>query len=140
MFSDVYYIEAVTEGMKSVHVKTVFHSITWWVSSRFIPKYKKTMHFLVDGLEKTHKVYQDLIEAHPEEKQDNFIGAFVREQRTRGSDLGTFTQPQFHYLLADLFGAGADTTLTTLRWFLIYVASNHHVQVHFISFLSLPNC
>lgn len=30
--------------------------------------------------------------------------------------------------MADLFGAGVDTTLTTISWFLLFVADNEKVQ------------
>lgn len=87
------------------------------------------MHFLLDGKEKTHAVYQQVIDDHPEDKEGDFIAAFTREQRSRGSDLGSFTRPQLYHLLADLFGAGVDTTVTTLRWFLIFIAHHQDIQV-----------
>lgn len=96
------------------------------------------MQFLLDGMHKTHEVYQQLIDTHPEDREDDFIAAFLKEQRARGAEPGSFTQPQLHHLLADLFGAGVDTTLTTLRWLLIYVAKHADIQVHWsLDLLSL---
>ena len=59
------------------------------------------------------------------------MGAYLKEQRTRERDdkVGSFTEKQRNYLLADMFGAGFDTTLTTLQWFFVLVADNPSVQV-----------
>lgn len=87
------------------------------------------MNFLLDGKHKTHEVYQRLIDTHPEGRDDDFIAAFLKEQQARGAEPGSFTTSQFYHLLADLFGAGVDTTLTTLRWLLIYLAMHLEIQV-----------
>ncbi|XP_028172636.1 cytochrome P450 306a1 [Ostrinia nubilalis] len=51
---------------------------------------------------------------------------FLIEQKKRyenGDDSARFmTDEQLHYLLADMFGAGLDTTSVTLSWFLLYMA------------------
>ncbi|KAG8280127.1 hypothetical protein J6590_088779 [Homalodisca vitripennis] len=113
------------EGVKHIGVSGPLNFLPFL---RFLPKYRRTVHFIVDGMRKTHEVYQQVIDDHPEDKVDDFIAAFQKEQRERGTDLSSFTQKQFHHALADLFGAGVDTTLTTLRWFLIYVAKHQDVQ------------
>ena len=40
----------------------------------------------------------------------------------------SFSEEQLCHLVADLFGAGLDTTLTTLKWALLYLATYHKVQ------------
>lgn len=95
---------------------------------RLIPMYRNTMNFLIDGKLKTHEVYQQIIDAHPADQVDDFIAAFTNEMRMRSDNVGSFTQQQFYHLLADLFGAGVDTTLTTLRWFLLYMAVHPEIQ------------
>lgn len=76
---------------------------------------------LLDGKEKTHQIYKQLID---NEKQrfdatnsdilpDNFIQAYLREKEITSSD-DLFSDAQFYHFLADIFGAGLDTTLTTL--------------------------
>lgn len=94
---------------------------------RFIPKLKKSMHFLLDGKYKTHAIYRDIIKEkelllkeNPDKICDNFIEAFLMEREKRcdnsSKDLEEYyNDQQFYHLLADLFGAGLDTTLTTLR-------------------------
>jgi len=100
---------------------------------RFIPRYGKILELLVEGKRKTHQIYQTIIDeyrARPE-KTDNFLAAFDEVMTTNADNLGHFTQPQFYHLLADLFGAGVDTTLTTFRWFLLFMAVYPDEQVCF---------
>ena len=40
----------------------------------------------------------------------------------------SFSEEQLCHLVADLFGAGLDTTLTTLKWALLYLATYPKVQ------------
>ncbi|XP_015126184.1 cytochrome P450 306a1 [Diachasma alloeum] len=97
---------------------------------RHLPKYKKLMKFLLDGKLKTHEVYKEIIQSHQEGKDsmrnDSFLSAFAEEIERRVSsneELGSFTDQQFYHLLADLYGAGVDTTMTTVRWLLLYLAA-----------------
>ena len=108
---------------------------------RFVPKFAKTMKFLVEGKEKTHEYYQTLILNHIQKREsfskdeenfllDDMIDAFLNEKKRRAeSDDGFYSTAQFHHLLADLFGAGLDTTVTTLSWFFLFLAEHADVQV-----------
>lgn len=95
-----------------------------------MPRYGKVMGSLIDGKTKTHQHYQTIIDEHRarREKTDNFLAAFDEAMSTT-ADNGYFTQPQFYHLLADLYGAGTDTTLTTFRWFLLFMATYPDEQV-----------
>lgn len=81
------------------------------------------MTFLLDGKHKTHKVYQKLIEEQqatidltkPDFVPENIIQAFLLEMKST-TDIEYFSNEQFYHLLADVFGAGLDTTLSTLRY------------------------
>jgi ecdysteroid 25-hydroxylase len=109
----------------------------------------------LDGKTKTHKIYSDIIEKVQQtldyngsdgEKSTNIIECFLKEKNRRLDQLGDataaddiFSDEQFRHVLADLFGAGVDTTLTTLLWFILYMAQNLDIQVLARSQL-LNNC
>lgn len=91
------------------------------------------MEFLVDGKIKTHKVYQKLIQerieilnSNPDQECRNIIDAFITEREKRKTNNNPsqdlYSDKQFYHLLADIFGASLDTTLTTLRWFFLFMA------------------
>jgi ecdysteroid 25-hydroxylase CYP306A1 len=94
----------------------------------------------LEGKAKTHEHYQTIILDRVEKRRcgqgednsvaDNIIDAFLdeKERRQEGED-GVYSTTQFHHLLADMFGAGLDTTMTTLRWFILFMAQNSVAQV-----------
>ena len=91
----------------------------------------------MNGKEKTHKIYRGVRDEYrarvaglPENTGmvESFLAAFD-EQMRKENMAGYFTEPQLYHLLADLFGAGTDTTLTTLRWFLLFMAAHPEEQV-----------
>lgn len=111
------------------------------------------LKFLLEGKHKTHDLYRKIILDYAHTRKPNsisddtnscdknlvgkteihrnhFIEAFLKEREIRLNDPSEkfFCDEQFLHLLADLFGAGLDTTLTTLRWFLLYIAKNQEIQ------------
>jgi ecdysteroid 25-hydroxylase CYP306A1 len=98
--------------------------------NRFLPKFKQTMRFLIEGKQKTHKIYEDIIAEQKTRGESNFIQFFLAEREKRGKEdkQKFYNEEQFHHLLADIFGASLDTTLTTLRWYLLYLATHQEVQ------------
>ena len=99
------------------------------------------MDSLIDGKEKSHKLYQEIIDKHIQRRDtelkgddniaDDLIDAFLDEKVRRGDgSAGFYTTSQFHHLLADMFGAGVDTTVTTLRWFILFMAEYSDIQVN----------
>lgn len=60
------------------------------------------------------------------------MAMFMKEitKRKNDKDPNFFTEKQCNFLLSDLFGAGVETSVNTLRWFLIYMALNNDIQVN----------
>ncbi|XP_050304768.1 cytochrome P450 306a1 [Anthonomus grandis grandis] len=137
--------ELQEEGIKHIGVAGPLNFLPFL---RFLPTFKRPMSFLIEGKLKTHRFYQKLIE---EEKQKLLLS----EQSRSDGDLDTnnaytsllqgfliekvkksnsesackyYNDQQFYHLLADVFGAGLDTTLTTLRWLILYLALNEDIQ------------
>lgn len=130
------------EGVKHIGVAGPLNFLPFL---RYLPHYKQIMKSLVDGKLETHKYYQKLIDQYKikisnteDYNSDNFIAAFYDEmtRRQNNNSVGSFTEQQYYHLLADLFGAGTDTTLTTIRWFLLYMAISPEQQVNFFFFNS----
>lgn len=106
---------------------------------RFLPKNRKIMRFILEGKEKTHQIYTKIVrdaesrlQANNYELQGdtNILELFLKERHSRekDSDDPDFGDSQLNHLLADIFGAGLDTTMTTIRWTLLYVALDPRVQ------------
>lgn len=60
---------------------------------------------------------------------DNFLKEQKRRFDAKEESSCLVTDEQLHYLLADLFGAGLDTTSVTLSWFLLFMALYPEEQV-----------
>lgn len=91
---------------------------------RFISPYRQNLKFLEEGLENTHKLYDDIIKKHQQNIKDdsnfeptNLLDSFLveREKKENTPEARFYNERQLKYLLADMFGAGLDTTLSTLR-------------------------
>ena len=109
---------------------------------RFLPSNKKVMNFLMTGIVKTHKIYDNIInncqnkldepQKTSTDQQECILRYFLMERQFRvqqqDEKLMNCSQKQLRFLLADIYGASFDTTFTTLRWFLYFVAKNYHVQ------------
>ena len=118
---------------------------------RHLPFNQRNIKFLLEGKRKSHDIYDEIIrncekkllmrQQNPEneisQKNTCILEYFLeeREKLLKSKYLNQqqiakefFCQEQLHHLLADLFGAGMDTTLTTLRWFFLYMAKEQEIQ------------
>uniref|UniRef100_A0A6A7G0Z9 Cytochrome P450 306a1-like n=3 Tax=Hirondellea gigas TaxID=1518452 RepID=A0A6A7G0Z9_9CRUS len=133
--------ELLHEGTKLIGVASAVNFLPWL---RFLPHYRRIIDFIKVNQVKSHAVYQDLIEqfqaAQAEQHTSDqaqqvnhppkhFVHAYLKEIEYRGPGMeGTFTYSQLHHVAADLFGAGTETSLTSLRWILLDLAQNQDVQ------------
>lgn len=103
------------------------------------------MKFILDGKEKSHQIYTKIIrqtEARLQannyklSEETNILELFINERHekdarttsTTAENDPEFIESQFNHFVADLFGAGLDTTMATIRWTLLYVALDSKVQ------------
>lgn len=114
------------EGTKFIGVAGAINFLPFL---RFLPRYRKAIEFIENGILFTHEIYQGFL-GKCVGKGDCLMGAYFGEMG-RG---GFFNKVQFNYLMADVFGAGVDTTLATLRWFLLFMGLNPDWQVGEILF------
>ncbi|XP_061170599.1 cytochrome P450 2B4-like [Saccostrea echinata] len=77
--------------------------------------------------------FNEMIEEHRRNFDENnindFIDAYLLEQKQRGNEINTnFTDENLNQTLKDFFGAGTETTSTTLRWAFLFLFHNPHWQ------------
>ncbi|XP_069684383.1 cytochrome P450 306a1 [Periplaneta americana] len=131
-----YLLNLQEEGTKEIGVAGPINFLPFL---RHLPGYKKTMKMLISGKDKTHQLYKLIIDKRIEKRSSpdgnddnipgNLIDAFLDERgRREEGDDGFYSDRQFHHLLADIFGAGLDTTLTTIRWFILFMAAYPEAQ------------
>ncbi|KAI9561435.1 phm [Daphnia sinensis] len=126
------------EGVKQV---AVAGPINFLPVLRFLPRYRNIMSFIIDGQVATHRHYQEIIDDHERQlnqyadnQEDGYtdvIEAYLMEmsrRRRANEPTGTFTIAQLYHVLADMFGAGTDTALTTIKWIVLYVILYPDVQ------------
>ncbi|XP_017775404.1 PREDICTED: cytochrome P450 306a1 [Nicrophorus vespilloides] len=119
------------EGVKHIGVGGVLNFVP---SFRFIPKFRKIFNYLLEGKHKTHQVYREIIEKRKKSSKkldgSNILEAFLLERSSTvgGKNEAFYTNQQFYHLLADVFGAGLDTTLVTISWFFMFMAANPEEQ------------
>lgn len=104
---------------------------------RFLPSNQKNMDFLLTGIKRTHKVYDEIADEcertlDTSESRDSILKRFLLEKRDREMKKDTLAENcnrnQLNYLLADIFGASLDTTLSTLRWYLLLLVKHQDIQ------------
>ncbi|VDM85671.1 unnamed protein product, partial [Strongylus vulgaris] len=69
--------------------------------------------------------------AHGDPIEDDFTFTYMREmedRRQNGSEMGFFDDCQMKMLLLDLFFAGMETTVTTLKWAFLVITVNIDIQ------------
>ncbi len=104
---------------------------------RFIPLF---WHFGMDVLHRNITTYWTFLQQHVDrcknefelsKEADNFVAAYLKEMQEResaGKDLGWFSAKQLLATVSDFWVAGQKTTVTTLRWAILYMVHNADVQ------------
>ncbi|EAA13571.4 AGAP004665-PA [Anopheles gambiae str. PEST] len=127
------------EGVKHIGVSMAVNFLPFL---RYLPSTRRTINFLLSGKHQTHAIYDALIshqrsklrscDTFIEEQEECILTYFLKEAAKRQEagrpDAAFCDDIQLRHLMADLFGAGVDTTFTTIRWALLYIALYPTVQ------------
>ncbi|XP_052891757.1 cytochrome P450 306a1 [Anopheles moucheti] len=127
------------EGVKHIGVSM---AVNFLPILRHLPSTRNTINFLRNGKNKTHTIYDAIIAKERDkmrtsdsmhgEQQECILKCFIKEAAKRQEagrpDAAFCDDIQLRHLMADLFGAGVDTTFTTIRWALLYIALYPKVQ------------
>lgn len=109
------------EGVKLVGVAGPLNFMPYL---RILPQYRQLLDFIQSGQKRTHDVYRSI--ATEERTKDNILSYYLEAMANGKGEY--FDEPQMLHLLADMFGAGLDSTLATLRWVILYLAMHPQVQ------------
>nr|KAF6381619.1 cytochrome P450 family 2 subfamily J member 2 [Pipistrellus kuhlii] len=96
----------------------------------FLPGYHQTHFHKWEQLKLfiSHVIQNHKRDWNPAEPRD-FIDAYLMEiEKHKGDDASSFIEENLIYSTVDLFFAGTETTSTTLRWGLLYMALNPEIQ------------
>ncbi|XP_004446743.2 cytochrome P450 2J2-like [Dasypus novemcinctus] len=121
------WLDGATCMEASIHLH--LYNIFPWIM-KFLPGPHKTFF---RNWEKLKLFISHVIEEHkrdwnPAETRD-FIDAYLKEiAKNSGNAVSSFQEENLIYSTLDLFFAGTETTSTTLRWALLYLAMNPEIQ------------
>ncbi|XP_066301251.1 cytochrome P450 2J4-like [Branchiostoma lanceolatum] len=121
-------------GTRLSMVGQIFNFFPW---ARFVPVLSKLGSEVIDNCDKIDDFLKKIVQRHkdsfdPEVKRD-VIDAYLHEM-WKGRDLNSndladnFSEEYLVALIFDLFIAGTDTSATTQRWALLYLATHPDVQ------------
>ncbi len=99
---------------------------------QFLPIVKKIIHINLSLDEILSQLLYTRNDQHGDDGDDprDFVGAFLKEiNRKKKQGLPTYLTPtSMHHTFGELFGAGTETTSTTLRWALLYMIAFPDIQ------------
>ncbi|KAL3887170.1 hypothetical protein ACJMK2_027120 [Sinanodonta woodiana] len=92
---------------------------------QYLPGDPLKMRLLKENSELFKKWFKSMVQEHRNTYQKgterDFIDLFISEanEREEADEISTFTDLQLYISLGDIFGAGSETTATTIRWILL---------------------
>ncbi|XP_066288730.1 cytochrome P450 2U1-like isoform X2 [Branchiostoma lanceolatum] len=120
--------EGVTQGSTRVSTAQAFNVFP---VLRFVPGLNKACKEVLADIKKVEDFIWEQIEEHrqrldPDNPQD-FLDMCLLEVKGHGRVEG-LTEENVMYIVLNLFLAGTETTTTTLRWAMLYMIVNPHIQ------------
>ncbi|GAV05621.1 hypothetical protein RvY_15721 [Ramazzottius varieornatus] len=104
--------------------------MNYWIWLRYLPYYSKIYHRLTRGMNFTFDVLRAIIENEKKSNPDNIVNNYIAAYFVKRNDTQSarFTDHNLMLTLSDIFGAGFETTGTTLRWALLYMCEYPELQ------------
>lgn len=92
--------------------------MNYWIWLRYLPYYSGIYHRLTRGMNFTFDVLRAIIENEKKSNPDNIVNNYIAAYFAKRKDTQSarFTDHNLMLTLSDIFGAGFETTGTTLRW------------------------
>ncbi|XP_022082205.1 cytochrome P450 2J6-like [Acanthaster planci] len=91
----------------------------------FVRKYKDATQALIDQICRMVDTHNQDFDA---DNIRDFTDAFLQEESKHGGTSDVFSRDNMKRVVADLFGAGTETTTTTLHWSILYMMAYPEVQ------------
>ena len=101
---------------------------------RYVPPFSRTYAKLVEGDARMREIMwqyaQQVLDDFDEEDESTFIDYWTKQQQQRGTNGSddVSDKDNLRYILRDFLIAGSETTTTSLRWTLLFLANRPELQ------------
>ncbi|CAG0894273.1 unnamed protein product [Cyprideis torosa] len=96
---------------------------------RFVPGAKEGYRKIMSLINESDALFQGEIDIHKHEVGfGDYIDRYLEEIKKNGSDHPSFNERELRLNIRSLFGAGSETTSTTIRWALHFLIENPDIQ------------
>ncbi|KAL3887168.1 hypothetical protein ACJMK2_027118 [Sinanodonta woodiana] len=120
--------------LASTHLGNASVLVNCFPFLQYLPGDPLKMRLMKENSEIFQKWFESMVQEHRNTYQKgtarDFIDLFISEanEREEADEISTFTDLQLYESLGDIFGAGSETTATTIRWILLQFLNFPEIQ------------